>query len=232
MRFRLPESSAGGWRRFAGEVGIIVVGVGIALAAEQVVDDWHWRSVVREQSRALDEEVREIWDAMSSRVAQQPCIDRRLAELAILFERRDAGRPLGITAPIGRPRVWTAGRSALAIATADGAIAHMPLERKQAYFAAYGSYETFEPSANEERASWRSLQALNRAATLSDEEWRTLRHAYDAAVDSNVTMKFNLVMGRNGQWLTPFAKFPRWPINRAAVDLPSVRELCEPFLSA
>jgi len=61
---------------------------------------------------------------------------------------------------------------ALAIATTDGAIAHMPLERKQTYFAVYGSYETFEPSASEERASWRSLQALNRAATLSDAEWR------------------------------------------------------------
>jgi hypothetical protein len=232
MRFRLSRRSSHGWRRFAGEVGIIVVGVGIALAAEQVVDDWHWRSVVREQSRALDEEVREVWDAMSSRVAQQPCIDRRLAELAILFERRDSGEPLGITGPIGRPRVWTAGRSALAIATADGAIAHMPLERKQSYFAVYGSYETFEPSVREERASWRALQALNRAETLTDEDWRIVRTAYDAAVDSNITMKSNLQARRNGQWLTAFNKFPRWPINREPVTLPSVRELCEPFLSA
>jgi hypothetical protein len=228
MHFHLPKPLHG-WREFAGEVGIIVVGVGIALVAEQAVEAWHWRHVVAEESEALDEEAKNIWGAMTSRVAQQPCIDRRLADLAQMFARHDAGRPVALAAPIGRPRVWTAGRTALEIATADGAISHMPLARKQAYFAVYESYDTFLPSANEERASWRSLQALNHASMLSDTEWRDLRKAYDAAVDSNVTMKFNLVIGKEGQWLTPFARFPRWEINRAALELPSVSELCSPL---
>ena len=30
-----------GWRVFAGEVGIIVIGVLIALGAQQVAEDWH-----------------------------------------------------------------------------------------------------------------------------------------------------------------------------------------------
>jgi hypothetical protein len=45
MHFHLPKPLHG-WRAFAGEVGIIVVGVLIALAAEQVVEDWHGHQMV------------------------------------------------------------------------------------------------------------------------------------------------------------------------------------------
>ena len=230
MHFHLPKPIHG-WREFLGEIAIIVIGVSIALVAEQVVEAVHWRNVVAEESAALDLEVADIWGAMTARVGQQSCIDQRLADLALVFERHDAGLPLGLIGPVGRPRVYTAGRSALAIATADQALSHMPLERKQAYFAVYVSYDTFAPSAQEERASWRSLQALDHSATLSAPDWRELRKAYDDAVDSNVSMKTNLVIGAARGWLTPFAKFPRHPINRRALELPSVRELCSPALA-
>ena len=43
MHFHLPKPLHG-WREFAGEVGIIVLGVLIALSAEQVVEGLHMRS--------------------------------------------------------------------------------------------------------------------------------------------------------------------------------------------
>ena len=230
MHFHLPKPLHG-WREFLGEIAIIVIGVLIALGAEQTIEAWHWRQVVAEESEALDSEVGDMWSAMSSRVAQQACIDRRLADLRVVFARHDAHQPLGLVAPIGRPRVITAGRTAFQIATADGALSHMPLERKQTYFNVYGSYDTFQPSANEERASWRQLQALNHAATLSERDWSDLRRAYDAAADSNVTMRANLAMERVGQWLTPFAAFPRRPIERRMLQLASVTDLCSPALA-
>ena len=45
MHFHLPKPLHG-WREFAGEVGIIVLGVLMALALEQVVDDWQWHKKV------------------------------------------------------------------------------------------------------------------------------------------------------------------------------------------
>ena len=45
MQFRLPKPLHG-WRAFVGEVGIIVVGVLLALGAQQLVDDWNWRRTV------------------------------------------------------------------------------------------------------------------------------------------------------------------------------------------
>lgn len=46
MHFHLPKPLHG-WREFAGEVGIIVLGVLIALAAEQLVEEWSWHHKVR-----------------------------------------------------------------------------------------------------------------------------------------------------------------------------------------
>ena len=88
----------------------------------------------------------------------------------------------------------------------------------------------FEKTAGEERDSWRLLQALNHPGSLSDSDWRDLRKAYDGALDSNATLKTNLVMSEE-QWLSAFKSFPRWPLNRATMKLPSVVDLCSPALS-
>ena len=37
-----------GWREFGGEVGVIVLGVLIALGAQQLMSDWQWRNDVRD----------------------------------------------------------------------------------------------------------------------------------------------------------------------------------------
>ena len=58
MHFHLPKPLHG-WREFAGEVGIIVVGVLIALALEQVVQSIHDRSVADQARDAIRAEVRE-----------------------------------------------------------------------------------------------------------------------------------------------------------------------------
>jgi len=226
-----PPKPVHGWRAFIGEIGIIVIGIGIALGAEQLLEARHWRHVVAEESAALDKSVEGLWGVMTHRVAIQPCVDRRLAELAVVFDRHDRGQPLGIAAPIGRPSIFSADRNALDMATDDGSLSHMPLDRKLAYFGVYGDYEIFAVSGREERDIWRSLKALNHAATLSPGDWAALRKAYDGAIDSNSIMKTNLSAKNENSWLTAFAKFPRWPIVRTSSGLPYEVELCAPMLA-
>jgi hypothetical protein len=234
MHVHLPKPLHG-WRAFVGEVGIIVVGVGIALGAEQVVETAHWNYVVQAEGEALQQEVADLHGAMLVRVMMQPCIDRRLAELAEVFRRHDAGEPLGLTGPIGRPTVFTGSRTTLQMATADQSLSHMPLARKQAIFAAYGAYDTFVPIADEERSGWRVLQALDHATTLDGADWRDLRKAYDAVADNNVSMKANLQSDGDGQWLTPFKAFPK-PDSPALAEalrsLPYVQKLCRAALTS
>lgn len=219
-------TSMRGWRQLGMEVGVIVIGVLIALGAEQLVDDWNWRHKIEGQRKALDEDVYGMWHAMSARVVLQPCVDRRLKELQLVFQRQASGLPLEIIAPVGRPGVWSASQGALRMATADGSLSHMALADKQAYFDVAESYDTFAIAALEERTSWRALQSLNTPAGLDATDWRELRGSLRDAVDSNRIMKTNLVFGTPGEWLTAFAKFPRRPLNEEVLTLPFVKELC------
>ena len=80
MHFHLPKPLHG-WREFAGEVGIIVVGVLIALAAEQVVETMHWRHVAAEARDSVGEEMQAEYFAAAEMAMAQPCIDRQLEML-------------------------------------------------------------------------------------------------------------------------------------------------------
>ena len=56
MHFHLPKPLHG-WRVFVGEVGIIVMGVLIALGTQQMVEEFHWREEVRLTEEALTNEI-------------------------------------------------------------------------------------------------------------------------------------------------------------------------------
>jgi hypothetical protein len=81
MHFHLPKPLHG-WRAFAGEVGIIVVGVLIALSAEQAVESWHWRSQAAEARSALRAEVgKDNLPQAYNRLAIAPCLTAKLDQL-------------------------------------------------------------------------------------------------------------------------------------------------------
>ena len=80
MHFRLPKPLHG-WREFVGEVGIIVVGVLIALGAEQVVQNWHWRGEVREADQRMRDDLGYDLAIAYERFAIDPCLRPRLGEL-------------------------------------------------------------------------------------------------------------------------------------------------------
>jgi hypothetical protein len=58
MEVHLPKPMHG-WREFVGEVGIIVLGVLIALGAEQVVETFHQRAELRDAEDAMKSELRD-----------------------------------------------------------------------------------------------------------------------------------------------------------------------------
>lgn len=89
MHFHLPKPLHG-WREFAGEVGIIVVGVLIALAAEQVVEDLHWRSEGHNAVESLKVEMAQHFGDASEAMITAPCVDQ---QLKLLEQRLMRGGP-------------------------------------------------------------------------------------------------------------------------------------------
>jgi hypothetical protein len=80
MHVHLPKAFHG-WRELAKEVGIIVLGVLIALGFEQLAQEWRWHEQARETRQALTNEI--SYDALfaSERVAVQQCLRDRIKDL-------------------------------------------------------------------------------------------------------------------------------------------------------
>jgi hypothetical protein len=66
------------WREFLKEIGIIVLGVLIALGAEQTVEWLHWRYEARQAEYRLRQDSASILFGMLERLEIQKCQDRRL----------------------------------------------------------------------------------------------------------------------------------------------------------
>jgi hypothetical protein len=166
MHFHLPKPLQG-WREFAGEVGIIVIGVLIALGAEQVVETIHWRSQAHETEQTLRAEIQDSLNSVAQRRTLDGCLRRQLIAL------RDAaiGRgplPQG-TAPGDGSRVipdayatpwraWAQGSWQSAIAS--GVLNHVPPNRLSAYSQAYKAIEDLDGIVRQERLTKGSLAPL------------------------------------------------------------------------
>lgn len=80
MPIKLP-TPRNGWRVFAGDVGVIVLGVVIALAAQQAVEALNWREEVRRTEDALTIEIADSIVHASERQMVNRCLSGRLANL-------------------------------------------------------------------------------------------------------------------------------------------------------
>ena len=99
MHFHLPKPLHG-WREFAGEIGIIVVGVLIALSAEQFAEFVHDRAQVRHGEEALSDNFGRFVTYTAELDAYAPCIAARSAQLRQLIDRSSVARRLPNVGPI------------------------------------------------------------------------------------------------------------------------------------
>ncbi|MEO8455992.1 MAG: hypothetical protein ABI454_12615 [Sphingomicrobium sp.] len=86
MHFHLPKPLHG-WRAFVGEVGVIVLGVLIAIGLGQIVDAVRWRAEVRDARAALTDDMAQSNRVFAYRVAAHDCVARRLDRLNDIIER-------------------------------------------------------------------------------------------------------------------------------------------------
>ena len=96
--FRLVKvTPSHGWNSVGWELGIVVVGVLIALGAQQIAESLYWRGEVASERKALLQEAQDTFDSIALRAAQQPCVDKRLAEIEAVLERHHRGEPFRIS---------------------------------------------------------------------------------------------------------------------------------------
>ncbi len=129
-----------GWPAFWSEILIVVLGVAIALAASEAVEDWNWRNKVKDAEARLQGDIAWAFLWAAEKSASQPCIDAQLAAMARnVIESGDALKPMPVVTSLdlqsvvrmpNRPYrfpVWDA-------LLADGTASHFSTQR-QALFA-------------------------------------------------------------------------------------------------
>jgi hypothetical protein len=87
MDIHTPRHPVHGWHELLKEVGIIVLGVLIALGAEQSVEAWHWHRKVADAEQAMRLELRDD-DAPQAitRLALATCLDAQLDSIQAAIE--------------------------------------------------------------------------------------------------------------------------------------------------
>lgn len=156
MHFHLPKPLHG-WRALAGEVGIIVVGVLIALAAEQVVNSVRERDDMAQLRSALQSELSDDRARWENIRAQDPCTEKRLGAL----DEWVKNAPPNATLADGyRPFLFNMHSSAWDLAKTNPAAMHIPLKERLTYASLYQAIDNWRQFIDEENQNSEMLADL------------------------------------------------------------------------
>lgn len=179
-----------GWPDFVTELIIVVLGVFIALGAQEAVNTWNARRDLADFRNAVDREVAENLAAYEQRIRQSPCANARLEQLEQWqADWRDGdGPPMSgrVRRPIGytlSQDVWNSG------ATAN--LSEMVLDQRLHYASLYAGFQTYENLRLREAEIWQRLYAYDHATSLTTAEVNALRglilsaRALASSIDGN-----------------------------------------------
>ena len=188
--FRLIEvKPSHGWNAVGWELGIVVLGVLLALGAQQLVENVYWRSEVASERKALLQEAQDTYDSIALRSAQQPCVDKRLAEIKTVLERHHRGEPTGVVSTVGLPTRQGATRGTWQIALAGQALSHMANDEKLKLSDAFVGFDLWDQAGAAERDAWLRLTPLSYPDLLTENDWSGVRSAFANAVVLNERMR-------------------------------------------
>jgi hypothetical protein len=227
MHFHLPKPLHG-WRALAGEVGIIVLGVLIALGAEQAVETQHWRSEARDFRKAVDHELSVDLATYEFNQLQQPCIKRRLDELQAYLDRSRSGATVDLSGKIGMPLPIDTYTSVWDNKDAQ-VVDHLPVDVRLKYASLYDEFRTTEGIKQAQTAVWKKLVPFEEAGPLTLEDRRQLHSLIEDARGLSSALDGNWPYARKeGAELGLQPDYPPdWPDFKKMI--PSF-DICKPIL--
>ena len=169
MHVHLPKPLHG-WRAFAGEVGIIVIGVLIALGAEQMVSALHDRTEARDAERAIRGELEQNMAKLRSRKEKLACVVTRLNELqAVIDSAGAAGGSIKTPSWVGRPQFWTMQTARWQASSQAGRAALLRAEDLALYGSMYAYMNNVNAEGAIEQDEWARLRSLEHLQRLTPE---------------------------------------------------------------
>ena len=173
MHVHLPKALHG-WREFAKEIAIIVVGVLIALSAEQLVESWNWQRKIDSAKDAMRYEL--LFDdgpQFYQRAAMHPCLVARLDALSAAVENGARRQEIGRVADSYWVDVRTFDRLALDAANSSDVASHMKQEEIEPFLISYETMPLMTTTNVQEGADIARMRAFTRtggAMTLDEKD--------------------------------------------------------------
>ena len=181
-----------GWRVFAGEVGVIVLGVLIALGAQQIAENLRVDRDVRTFRDTIDQEIAyNLW-VYRGRDIQTECTDRRLQQLARWLDRAQDGRPVALV-DTSSPYSFSMYRSAWDNRDAD-VFAALPHEIRRRYAQFYDELANNVDNRRGEIDVWGNFLPYEVRAPLPIDDQRVMHKALKQAQGRNQRIHENLVI--------------------------------------
>jgi hypothetical protein len=161
MHFHLPKPLHG-WRELVGEVGIIVIGVLVALGAEQAVEAWHAHNQAEEARTALRSELGEDnLPQAYARLALVPCIDGELKQLQFALDNHVDRRQFVTLARSYKPPLRTWDDQAWNAVIATGVLSRGGARELIQWSAPYRMISMLRPRSEAERADTVTLRSIS-----------------------------------------------------------------------
>jgi hypothetical protein len=225
MRFHLPRPLHG-WREFAYEIIIVVVGVLLALGGAQFLDTVHSRSEVASFREAVDHELGRDLGIYQSMMPWRACVTRRTRELERFLADAGDGHHDPLARPIGRPFMQTFYFSAWdnkGSAVTD----QLPFKLRTAYGEVYDEFRENEKVLLNERDAWRSLAQFEQPLPLDVTSQLRLRELLSRVE------QYNEVTPGNYEYIVTLAKpLGIQPIRDTVVHhVPSDMSFCQPLFT-
>ncbi|MGZ3270131.1 MAG: hypothetical protein ACXU71_04055 [Croceibacterium sp.] len=125
------------WRELASEIGVIVVGILIALGLEQAMESWHQHQRFEETTRAINAELRQGLASAQIMADMQACQRQQLAALSDAVGKGDRTRAERL---LGESKIFqglSAPYSSWTAAVASDATNHFDQRQRTYYFSLF-----------------------------------------------------------------------------------------------
>ena len=200
MEVHHKHGPLGNWREFAKEIGIVVIGVLIALGGEQVVEAIHHRSEVQEVRKSLKEEMAFNMATLKEAVDQIPCETRRLDDLERWANALQSAHPLHLARVADVPFINIFRDSTWRSSPAD-TLARFPLAERNSFAFWYDGVNTESGTRQQILQNWLEIRKLSRASRLSDDQRIELLDDID-----NLRSLYAALQSANDYYWPPLAK--------------------------
>jgi len=157
----------GNWGEFQKEIGIIVIGVGIALGAEQAVEWWHWKNRVRDATEAMRIELRDDDGPQAyARVAMVNCFAGQLDAIQTAIEAQRPRKEIVALVDFYRPIAPTWDSNARNAVLASDVGSHIPATRMMTWSKPYNFVPSLDKRNAQELENRLALQPTHREGEM------------------------------------------------------------------